>query len=153
MLSKTKKVITTSHPMPCSVVSYKLLCIKEQKLEYFYYYLKRQLGGGMEIKMEEILKRILENMGMETDFRKDTKLEDLGIDSLKLLELIVELEESLNFTFEQEDFEMDNFLTVETLLNTLHKHVEQVEFGCNAIKLRPVIMEHFVVVNDRVLGY
>lgn len=74
--------------------------------------------------MEEILKRILENMGMETDFRKDTKLEDLGIDSLKLLELIVELEESLNFTFEQEDFEMDNFLTVETLLNTLHKHVE-----------------------------
>lgn len=78
----------------------------------------------MEIKMEEILKRILENMGMETDFRKDTKLEDLGIDSLKLLELIVELEESLNFTFEQEDFEMDNFLTVETLLNTLHKHVE-----------------------------
>lgn len=86
--------------------------------------MKRQLGGGMEIKMEEILKRILENMGMETDFRKDTKLEDLGIDSLKLLELIVELEESLNFTFEQEDFEMDNFLTVETLLNTLHKHVE-----------------------------
>ena len=74
--------------------------------------------------MEEILKRILENMGMETDFSKDTKLEDLGIDSLKLLELIVELEESLNFTFEQEDFEMDNFLTVETLLNTLHKYVE-----------------------------
>ena len=66
--------------------------------------------------MEEILKRTLENMGMETDFSKDSKLEDLGIDSLKLLELIVELEESLNFTFEQEDFEMDNFLTVETLL-------------------------------------
>lgn len=63
-------------------------------------------------------------MGMETDFSKDSKLEDLGIDSLKLLELIVELEESLNFTFEQEDFEMDNFLTVETLLNTLHKYVE-----------------------------
>ena len=45
MLSKTKKVITTSPPVLCSVASYMLFYTKEWKLEYFHYYLCRRLAA------------------------------------------------------------------------------------------------------------
>ena len=56
MLSKTKKVITTPPPVLCSIASYRLFYTIERMLEYFHYYLCRQLkGGGMEINMDFVL--------------------------------------------------------------------------------------------------
>ena len=52
MLSKTKKVITTSPPVLCSIASCNYYFTEVEDCEYFHYYLCRQLkGGGMEIKM------------------------------------------------------------------------------------------------------
>ena len=58
MLSKTKKVITTPPPVLCSIASYRLFYTIERMLEYFHYYLCRQLkGGGMEINKIGMKKR------------------------------------------------------------------------------------------------
>lgn len=73
--------------------------------------------------MENILKEILANMELATNFEMNTKLEDLGIDSLMLLELIVEVEDALKFTFDESDLEMENFITIESLLNVINKYV------------------------------
>ena len=49
---------------------------------------------------------------------------DLGIDSLKIVELIVELEKSYGIFFNEGDLDFDKLVTVRNIYELLNKYVE-----------------------------
>lgn len=63
-----------------------------------------------EIK-ETIKNKLIENFSVDSKIKYDDNLSDFGIDSIKIIELVVEIEETFDFEFD------DEYLTYETLKN------------------------------------
>ena len=57
-------------------------------------------------------------------FDADLK-ENLGIDSLKKVELIVELEDSFNISIDENDLDPQNIKTVRDIHNLINKYIER----------------------------
>lgn len=67
------------------------------------------------------IKKELEGKLKGHELTLDSKFKDLGIDSLDLVDLVFELEEKLNITFEDE--ELMSIQTVSDLIQLLEKKV------------------------------
>ncbi len=65
----------------------------------------------------EAIKKVLEKKAKGKVITEDTAFKDLGLDSLDLVELVLEVEKELNFRFKDED--LINFKTVRDVLNKL----------------------------------
>ena len=74
--------------------------------------------------MKEVKEIIANRVGIPIEEIKNTeRLETLGIDSLKLVEIIVEIEDKLGICFDDEDLELTNINITEDLCNMVEKHL------------------------------
>jgi len=71
------------------------------------------------MKHFEEIKNTLTKKGAKGPISKSSKFSEIGIDSLDLMDMIVDLESSLNITVSDE--ELTNIKTVEDLLNVIDK--------------------------------
>jgi acyl carrier protein len=65
------------------------------------------------------MKELFQIEGMDTD----GNLIELGIDSLNFIRLIVELEDDLNIVIQDEDIKLDNFTSINDIIDLLQKYV------------------------------
>ena len=74
---------------------------------------------------EDSVKKVLCNITgiKEQDIQLDMKLSELGIDSLKNVELAITLEDELNIQFDDSLLIQKNFETVESLIRLVEKTV------------------------------
>lgn len=74
--------------------------------------------------MKERLNEILIEKSFFTDIKPELKLkEDLGLDSLNMVELIVELEDVFNIEFAESDLDPTKLLTVSHVYELVEKYV------------------------------
>jgi len=59
------------------------------------------------------------------DINQDDTLTSLGFDSLKMVELIVALEDEFNIVFNDSDLNPENLTAVESIINLIEKHTEE----------------------------
>lgn len=76
-------------------------------------------------KIDEVL--MLISFMDEPPSKEDKLKEDLGIDSLRIVELIVDLESKLNITINESSLNPKKMETVEDIYNLIGEHVG----GCN----------------------
>ncbi len=76
------------------------------------------------MKIKEQLYKILNNLsGMDVTNEKMSLQNDLGLDSLGLVTLLVEIEDSFNFELKPEDMDPFKYETVETLIKLVSKYI------------------------------
>lgn len=76
------------------------------------------------MKIKEQLYKILNNLsGMGVTNEKMSLQNDLGLDSLGLVTLLVEIEDSFNFELKPEDIDPFKYETVETLIKLVSKYI------------------------------
>ncbi len=76
------------------------------------------------MKIKEQLYKILNNLsGMGVTNKKMSLQNDLGLDSLGLVTLLVEIEDSFNFELKPEDMDPFKYETVETLIKLVSKYI------------------------------
>ncbi len=75
--------------------------------------------------MENMIKEVLAEFGIEKEFSSETTLTELEISSILILEIIVAFEEKYGFSFDDEDLTQENFETIGSLSNLIGKYVEQ----------------------------
>ena len=74
--------------------------------------------------MKERLNEILIEKSFFTDIKPELKLkEDLGLDSLNMVELIVELEDVFNIEFAESDLDPTKLLMVSDVYELVEKYV------------------------------
>jgi acyl carrier protein len=74
----------------------------------------------------EKIKKILQENNLNLDIstiKPDSKLSDLGVDSLGLVQMIFEIEESLGITLSDKDLE--NLKTVDDIMNLFKKNQKE----------------------------
>ena len=71
----------------------------------------------------EVLNKIFKEFGIEREIEKDIVLFDLGFDSIRIMELIILIEEELDIVIDDDDLVGENFETVETVIKLLEKYI------------------------------
>jgi acyl carrier protein len=71
----------------------------------------------------EVLNKIFKEFGIEREIEKDIELSDLGFDSIRIMELIILIEEELDIVIDDDDLVGENFETVETVIKLLEKYI------------------------------
>lgn len=67
---------------------------------------------------------ILELSYYESEITKELNLnDDLGIDSLRMVELVVSIEEEFNIVINDSDLELDKLISVEDIYNLVNKYI------------------------------
>lgn len=75
--------------------------------------------------MKKLVDEILKEKSFCEIIMPDLKLnEDLGLDSLNMVELMVELEEQFNIEIEESDLDPATLQTVEQIYSLVEKYVE-----------------------------
>ncbi len=69
------------------------------------------------MEYKETLKKILSKISKKNDITGETALKDLGLDSLDLVEVLMEAEEELNIQFDED--EMLNLKTVQDVYDAI----------------------------------
>jgi acyl carrier protein len=69
------------------------------------------------------LETLLKKKVKKHDITADAKLKELGIDSLELLSIVVELEDSFSVTFE--DDELSKLETVGDVISTIERKIKK----------------------------
>ena len=75
---------------------------------------------------EETIVRLVEkvlNLNINTNFEEN--LIDNGMDSVKVIQLLVELEENFNIEFADEDLQMKYFVSVKEILKLVSKKLNK----------------------------
>ena len=68
--------------------------------------------------MEERIINVIKRLSLiDGEVEKNIKLESLGLDSLLKVELVVQLEEEFNITFNNEQLSPNNFMTVQSIID------------------------------------
>lgn len=78
-------------------------------------------------KIDSILKRLIANYSLgdiEEIIPETNLIKDLGFDSIIIIQLIVDIEEEFGFTIDDNDFDLDNFVIYELLLNYIESHLK-----------------------------
>ena len=71
----------------------------------------------------EVLNKIFKEFGIEREIEKDIELSDLGFDCIRIMELIILIEEELDIVIDDDDLVGENFETVETVIKLLEKYI------------------------------
>lgn len=72
---------------------------------------------------EKIFLKLSEYKISDTIFDTNTSLKEMGLDSMDIMKLIVELEELFNITFDDDELIMDNFKTVDNITTRISNHL------------------------------
>lgn len=73
---------------------------------------------------EKIIEIIAQIAGMNTeDIELDDELKFLGINSLETVELLLELEETFEITFDISDLDIDELGSVESIINLTNQYI------------------------------
>jgi acyl carrier protein len=76
----------------------------------------------MEQTIKTILGEIIENPNKALEFKSDTNIiSDVGLDSLKLINFILKVEEELNIYIDFDSFTHDDLTSIEKFSNFLQK--------------------------------
>lgn len=68
-----------------------------------------------------IIEKVLEIEGFDGNTVQD--LREIGMDSLLFIRLVVEIEEHFEIEIDDEDLLMDNFITLDNILQVVSKYV------------------------------
>lgn len=80
----------------------------------------------MEEKTKEKINDILKRKSFSQNVTEELKLaDDLGFDSLNLVELIVNLEEEFNIEIDESDLDPQNLKTVKQIYTLIEKYTEK----------------------------
>ncbi|KAA6470414.1 acyl carrier protein [Bacillus cereus] len=71
------------------------------------------------------LKTLFEVMDISGEFTYETQLVDLGLDSLQILELVVNIENEFDIAIADEDLDGDNFQSIKTLINLIERYINK----------------------------
>lgn len=71
--------------------------------------------------VEELVKQIL---GIKNDMRPDEMITAYNVDSVNILNMIFALESFYNISIKDEDFILDNFLTISKIKNTFQNYLD-----------------------------
>ena len=71
------------------------------------------------------LKTLFEGMDISGEFTYETQLVDLGLDSLQILELVVNIENEFDIAIADEDLDGDNFQSIKTLINLIERYINK----------------------------
>lgn len=58
------------------------------------------------------------------EIEKSENLQDYGMDSISAIKIVVEIEEEFDFEFADEDLVIENFATIENVVNYVLNHTE-----------------------------
>lgn len=72
----------------------------------------------------EYLAEILVEMGITEKFDETTELQELGVNSLQLMELVVRIEEKWDISIDDDDLIGENFETIGTILKMLKRYIQ-----------------------------
>jgi acyl carrier protein len=73
--------------------------------------------------MEEIIISIVTGIsGIVKIAPEDNLIEDVGFDSINMLELIGKIEEQFNISIKDEDFDIENFATIKSIVVLVKKY-------------------------------
>ena len=72
--------------------------------------------------ISDIIGNILDKKILETDYERSLQIE-FEMDSIKLVEIVIKLEESFNFEFEDEDLIVENFQNIDSIYNIIIKNI------------------------------
>ena len=78
----------------------------------------------MEDKITDFLFEILELNPDEVDLERDTNLIELGLDSLKAIELVVLIEDGFDISISDDDLLVDNLATLERIEELVSSYVD-----------------------------
>ncbi|PYE47273.1 acyl carrier protein [Paenibacillus barcinonensis] len=76
---------------------------------------------NIKSKVEETVKEILD---IHNPIDLDKDLKELGLDSMKCINLIVKIEDLFNITFNNQEFKISNFKTIGTINKLLSEKLE-----------------------------
>lgn len=74
--------------------------------------------------LERIVKRMEEIGIFSENVTEESKLIDLGFNSLLLMEFLVLIEEEFDTEFDDEDMEIENFVSIKTLMDLLEQKMQ-----------------------------
>ena len=77
---------------------------------------------GLEMVREKIVRCVKKLSNVDVDIEQTTSLNVYGIDSLKRVQLVIELEAEFDFAFNDEDLTQQNFETIENIQNLLERY-------------------------------
>jgi acyl carrier protein len=84
----------------------------KNKVRYLIFFIKEIRVVNIKSKVEETVKEILD-IHIPIDLDKDLK--ELGLDSMKCINLIVKIEDLFSITFNGQEFKINNFKTIGTI--------------------------------------
>ena len=74
---------------------------------------------------EDKVKKILSSLSGEEDIKSETSLQnDLALDSLAMVALLVEIEDTFNIELDESDMNPFDFTTVQSVINMLKKYCD-----------------------------
>jgi len=82
----------------------------------------------MTVDKQQVTKILSETINVDINELADIKMEDdlrdWGLDSLKSIDVIVALENEFDIAIEDEDLLVDNFNTIEKIINLVKKYTD-----------------------------
>ena len=67
---------------------------------------------------------IINEMGIAKEFNEMTELQELGINSLQMMEMVVRIEDKLDISIEDDDLIGENFETIGSVLKMIEKYLK-----------------------------
>lgn len=81
---------------------------------------------NVEKELKDLVMKIVTKDGnVEKITSKTILTDDLGYDSVKVIELVVELESVFNIEIDDDDLEIENLIVYENLLNMIRKKMKE----------------------------
>ena len=81
-------------------------------------------GYELEIKLRETISNYIHTNIDFTKIGAQDNLFDLGLDSLQGIKLLVVIEEQFEIEFHDDEYNLENFKSIESIVNLLQKHLE-----------------------------
>ncbi len=85
----------------------------------------------LELKLRNIIKEEIETELDELEIDINKELIDYGINSAGILNIIINIENTFCIIFKDEDFDVNNFRSMQCLLDFIKKTVNNRLNGCN----------------------
>ena len=79
----------------------------------------------LEEKLKEMIVERLFLKIQSTDIGDEQALEDFGVDSVMIFEMVIGLEEEMGVVFEEEEFDVANFRTVKSIADSIREKEEK----------------------------
>jgi acyl carrier protein len=80
------------------------------------------LNEDIAVVLRQIIAKLTENPLLEQQLEKDHYIQNAGMDSLRIIQLVIQIEQHYNVTFEDYELSVKNFETIDEIA---HKIIEK----------------------------